>query len=1562
VRFPVHSLVSYFYYKVLAGLSHIFFDGDTERSMRNQQVSPLQKNRTLYPKSLIRAVRLLGVLVLVFSPVFMSAPRPMAINSPDQPPAADNQVGSDQIGSDQNLAGQRANKASLVSVIDVASLPSGGATPHFGSIFSLIQETGNGPLFATVAGRDPTSSGAILKGSHPQAMAGSGGSNITVSTKFDALNEIGNCACHPPDVQVAAGPSSLVEMVNLGGAVYTKQGTLVKSFLLNDFFTTGLDFISDPKVLYDAPSGRWFASIVDLSNGFISSNLTIATSTTSDPTGTWRIYKIVGVPYIADQPLIGVNDDKFVISTNDYSIQGFSATFNGAEYWVLNKVELLAGQPMVDFASFGPDQYLITAHPAQSLSSTTTEWMVSNTPITPGNGKDTFLNNTVYVISLAGVPPNIVTPTRTSITVSVGTQFANESILGGSQPGTNRTINTNDIRIQDVSWFQDKLWFSQNDACRPTGDNQFRACFHLGQVDTGSLTLRQQFDAGARGQSFFYPALRQDALGNLIVIYGFSSSSHAGGTDIYPSLAAVGQAVTDPINSLGMSQTIVTGNANDTSGRYGDYFGAGLDPSNPSIVWVAGEYHNLARGPRCFGYCYNNWSTYIANVRMTRTNSTSSPVSLSDIGIWSSTPTLSLGPGQQSAATITVSSVNFGGTLTLSPSSAGSSAMMNPTSVTLASGGTATSTLTLSNPTSTVGFYTAAVSTSAPSRTVSLILLVAPISFNIRNIQTFTGVNLNASGTVSVDSPSSAFTVSGTVSTLVKNSTTGTTIYSNTFPVTRLPFLLNSSGYYQTQFLLNSWLGPYSLSSNIAISYPSNSHGLLNSTAISVNRNVDINLDGVVNSLDSSILQASLGCVIGNQCYNGKADLNADGVIDFNDLNILNNFLGAVDLIPSFTFTALQVLTFPAASGGTSTLTIKSVNGFAGTVNLSPSVSPAIANAPTASLSPTSVSLTSGGSGTSRLTVSSTTSTTGGIYVVNVTATNAPQTRSFGFAIVITPLAINGGSTAIFYGVNVTVTGSLAPVTGVSSTLSVSGPISIVATNKTTGSLLWSYTYSLTRLTIPLSGVIAQGTSNPAFNFFRVLFFDIPVTTYPLAYHVFFAWSGPKSTSLVSPSLIFHEIIRNPDINLNGMFDVSDAHVLNNDQGCYIGTPCYDPKGDLTAVGFTGYGSILPNFISTNIGATDFLPFNISANPSTLTVLTGSTANSTITLTSQGFFGTVTLSSTSNGPSCTLSATSLNLNAGGTNMTVITVTASVAAGNYTVTVTGTNGSQSMSTNITVRASDFSVSSSRTTIIFPRASNGITTITLTSLNRFSGTVTLSGIATPSDPTAAFNPPSITLTPNGSGTSTMTLSNSTARTGLYKFVLTATSGAISHSITFIVAITPVQFAISDREVFIGVNVTTTGTLSLDSPGSTMTISGRMTTVATNNTTHQLISSKNYTLAGFPLWTDGSGGYRLKLILNITATATPLGSDITLTLPAPTSSSPGTSSWSMFVSRNPDVLQRGTVDLVDYSYISARYGCKVGDSCYDPRADVANHGIIDIIDIGIVNAFYGAKNFNS
>jgi hypothetical protein len=381
-------------------------------------------------------------------------------------------------------------------------------------------------------------------------------------------------------------------MVNLEGEIFSKQGVTNKTFTLSSFFITGSDFISDPKVLFDASSGRWFTSLADVTLN----SVIVGVSNTGDPTGTWTLYALSAGGNLPDQPIIGVSDDKFVASANDF----FSRSFVGAQYWVLNKGEMLTSST-VSFVTSGANGGLFSIHPVQSLSSTKTQYMVGNIVT-----RKALATSSVQLFSVTGVPGvSTVTVNTTVLTVSpLGIP------PGGVQPGTASTVDTGDFRVQDAAWFMGKLWYGLNDACTPSGDTQVRSCIRLTMIDTTTspAAIKQGFDFGISSQYLFYPSLKIDGNGDLDLTYGFSSST------IFPSLAVTGQALTDPASSLTPPLTLKAGSASDTSTRYGDYFGSGLDPSNRNIVWVAGEYHSNTTGTcGASGSC---WSTFIGSITL----------------------------------------------------------------------------------------------------------------------------------------------------------------------------------------------------------------------------------------------------------------------------------------------------------------------------------------------------------------------------------------------------------------------------------------------------------------------------------------------------------------------------------------------------------------------------------------------------------------------------------------------------------------------------------------------------------------------------------------------------------------------------------------------------------------------------------------------------------------------------------------------------------------------------------------------------------------------------------
>jgi hypothetical protein len=390
----------------------------------------------------------------------------------------------------------------------------------------------------------------------------------------------------PPSTQVAAGPNYLVEVVNDSLSVYSKQGVLVNSasYDLNALFDVPSGYyFTDPHVLYDLQSGRFFMSGWALDSAGDSVTY-LAVSASADPTGTWNIYEVNS--YTAeetDEPMLGVCDDKVVMSWNDFTpaTSSTAATFQEVGGIVLQKSDLLAGVSPGYRNFVDPDGFGVV--PARSLSPTTTCWATVNDASSdlPNEGAT---SPSLGVISFTGTP-------------DAGNLALNETFVpitattvppAPEQPSGSTNDSLNDDRLLSTVWQDGNLWTSATEGCTPTGDTAVRNCMRLIEVTTSSATptLEQDFDLSTSGVDEYYPAVTLDGAGDLYVSYTASS----------PTLYPGAYAVISPASSIGSFTaplTIDAGTASYDGGatpRWGDYSSAAPDPSDPYAAWVAAEY------------------------------------------------------------------------------------------------------------------------------------------------------------------------------------------------------------------------------------------------------------------------------------------------------------------------------------------------------------------------------------------------------------------------------------------------------------------------------------------------------------------------------------------------------------------------------------------------------------------------------------------------------------------------------------------------------------------------------------------------------------------------------------------------------------------------------------------------------------------------------------------------------------------------------------------------------------------------------------------------------------
>ena len=537
---------------------------------------------------------------------------------------------------------------------------------------------------------------------------------------------------------------------------------------------------------------------------------------------------------------------------------------------------------------------------------------------------------------------------------------------------------------------------------------------------------------------------------------------------------------------------------------------------------------------------------------------------------------------------------------------------------------------------------------------------------------------------------------------------------------------------------------------------------------------------------------------------------------------ILENVTATV-AIPDFAISASPTIVSSKPNvSASSAIAVSSLNGFIGTVSLSAS-----SNSTSLACSLNATSITSG-SGTSNLSCSG----SAGNYLVTVTGTSGTLVHSVSIVFnVLSPspgglvcIAQSGSTTCPFTPplLNFTspIPGQLRVAVVVSNSSALSGFDIILLTNDTilqpegidlTGTILHGPQQILAEC---FSGRLVQGSACNSRDTLNTL--ELAATSAV----------GSPPTNPPTTGLLFTAIynITNP----------SPGTALGFQSGCsntsVAGGVCITIANPITgapdvesAQGAVVSTSTLPDFVLT-------------VSPNFLTAKAGSTVTSVLSVSSvNGFTGGVSLNGTAQSTTIafTFSPSSLTLGGGQTLSSTITITPSIfaSAGNYSITVTGTSGSLTHIVTLVVFVfvpppPDFGISAIPTFLIIQAGNQATSTIFLTSLGGFQGTITVfeSSAALSVGINSTLTPSSVTLQANGSATVVLTILTATFTPASFNsLTITAISGALSHSAFFTVQVTPppdeppvAQFDVSPTTLFVDQQATFDASGSFDPDG--------------------------------------------------------------------------------------------------------------------------------------------------
>ncbi len=241
------------------------------------------------------------------------------------------------------------------------------------------------------------------------------------------------------------------------------------------------------------------------------------------------------------------------------------------------------------------------------------------------------------------------------------------------------------------------------------------------------------------------------------------------------------------------------------------------------------------------------------------------------------------------------------------------------------------------------------------------------------------------------------------------------------------------------------------------------------------------------------------------------------------------------------------------------------------------------------------------------------------------------------------------------------------------------------------------------------------------------------------------------------------------------------------------------PLGDYE-ITVTGTSGLLEHSVTIPLKIVETTPppiqdFSIEASPTALTIQQGLSNTSVISVTSINSFNKpVELAVTSApilGVNTTLNASVITPppDSYALSILMVEVASSTTPGTFIITVAGESNSLEHSINITLEvirppippAPDFSINSFPTSLTIEQGETATATITVTSLDGFEGTVSLT--VTPSSisgATLTLDPLQITLTPSSYATSTLEIEiDLQAEPSDYEITIIAASGTLEHS---------------------------------------------------------------------------------------------------------------------------------------------------------------------------------------
>lgn len=428
---------------------------------------------------------------------------------------------------------------------------------------------------------------------------------MSIGQNFTASTFRSDASYTPSDCNGAPGPTHYVEIINGRFSVYLKaNGTLAQTKTTTAFWTAaGITWpngweVTDPRLIYDINSGRWFASSVDFdpTQTVNTNRFLLAISAGANPAGPWN-----GVAFpsdrsgidFADYPTLGLNAQGVFLAGNMFD----SANNNvGSVLVSIPKGDLLAVPPAVrnrtEFGLLG-SSYGWVLQPAVTFATNAgPEYVLAVGDL----GFDFKPHTTLVGASINGITSAGAAVRSSPVTIQVP---AYNIPLNPMQPDGSTNLDDGDARFSASVYELNGLLYAVHNI--QVGD---RAAVRWYRIRAADFTVLESGTISDPNLDLFYPSVAANAAGTVVIACNGSSISQY--VSIY---ATVGQTAGDT-TTFGNLMLLKAGVASyQESGlsqisRWGDYTTLTPDPVDSWRFWTIQMYASSA----------STWSTQITEL------------------------------------------------------------------------------------------------------------------------------------------------------------------------------------------------------------------------------------------------------------------------------------------------------------------------------------------------------------------------------------------------------------------------------------------------------------------------------------------------------------------------------------------------------------------------------------------------------------------------------------------------------------------------------------------------------------------------------------------------------------------------------------------------------------------------------------------------------------------------------------------------------------------------------------------------------------------------------------